>query len=177
MTQEEPLAPEPDELDESHLQFLNDLALFVGENSDYYLRKWYIIANTGRYASWNWAAFLVPWVWLAYRKMYVLAALLLLIQTMGDIVLADFYTVLWLVCALVCGLFGNYVYYLKASRRVMRAQALTFNPNMKTLQLLRQGGTTWWGMIIMTAILFLILWLVCPGGVPPYDGSSPEGGI
>ncbi|HEX8526855.1 TIR domain-containing protein [Allosphingosinicella sp.] len=50
------------------------LRAFVGPNADYYLAKRRQMESSGSGTSWNWAAFLLNGIWLAYRKMWVGAA-------------------------------------------------------------------------------------------------------
>lgn len=40
----------------------------IGKNADYYIRKFNAIENKGSNSSWNWAAFLFGYLWLAYRR-------------------------------------------------------------------------------------------------------------
>lgn len=44
---------------------------FVGNNYDYYNRKWKIAELKKSKQSWNWAAFFLALPWMAYRKMYL----------------------------------------------------------------------------------------------------------
>ena len=45
--------------------------LFVGKNHAYFARKWEIASKRRNRQSWNWAAFLVGFGWMGYRKMYL----------------------------------------------------------------------------------------------------------
>jgi len=44
--------------------------IFVGKNHTYFARKWTEASKKKNQLSWNWAAFLVGFGWMGYRKMY-----------------------------------------------------------------------------------------------------------
>lgn len=44
------------------------IAEVIGPNSQYYLPRFYQMSRTGKRVSWNWAAFLLPYNWLLFRK-------------------------------------------------------------------------------------------------------------
>lgn len=58
----------------------NDLSAFVGQKSNYYLPRFRRMVKTGKCASWNWAAFIFGPLWLLYRKMYGLGAIVILLE-------------------------------------------------------------------------------------------------
>lgn len=61
-----------------------DLAVAVGQNTPYYLPRFYKMDRGASRLSWNWPAFLITPYWLLYRKNYLCGSLMLaftLIQT------------------------------------------------------------------------------------------------
>lgn len=54
-----------------------ELALFVGENSFYYVPRIKNIKNNKKSVSWNWSAFIFNFMYYFNRKMYVMGALML----------------------------------------------------------------------------------------------------
>lgn len=62
---------------------VKDLAIYVGENSQYYLPKFKDL-KTNRRNVINWSAFLLEFVFLVYRKMYLVAALVFFIPLLID---------------------------------------------------------------------------------------------
>ncbi len=63
---------------------VTDLTVAVGQNTAYYLPKFYKMDRGASRLSWNWPAFLLTPYWLLYRKNYLCGALMLaftLIQT------------------------------------------------------------------------------------------------
>ncbi|TCL43547.1 RING finger protein [Harryflintia acetispora] len=58
---------------------VRDIALYVGENSHYFIPKFKSFSGGGRHSTWNWPAFLFRGYYFLYRKMYGLGVALLLI--------------------------------------------------------------------------------------------------
>lgn len=48
-----------------------ELAVYVGPNAPYYVPRFHKMARTGSTIAWNWPAFLIPHIWLLYRKQYL----------------------------------------------------------------------------------------------------------
>ncbi len=133
-----------------------EVGAFVGPNAGYYREKWPLAGDrVGRSASFNWAAFFVPELWLAYRKMYVAASIvwgsLLIGATAEQVVfvkaiakprtlvllslLVDF-----LPC-IVCGACGNqwYLSHTKKAVAEVRRQGLAEADYLQSLS--ARGGT------------------------------------
>lgn len=60
---------------------VKDLAIFVGENTQYYLPKFKEMKKTGRMTI-NWSGFLLEFMFLIYRKMYLAAALVFVLSNL-----------------------------------------------------------------------------------------------
>jgi hypothetical protein len=88
---------------------------FVGPNGTYYDERWRWMEWRGQNRSWNWSAALTLGGWLAYRRLYALAALylgwlgLLLLLGLNDASLGVLATIAAAV-AVVVGLYGNRIY-------------------------------------------------------------------
>ncbi len=141
-------------------EFLRDLSIFVGKNADYYERKWRPIADMSKATSWNWAAFLFPWLWLTYRKMYVVAIPFLAVAVVVGWLLPSSSFQIGVVGSVVCGLLGNYIYYHTSIRTVTRIRLATADPATRKAELTRRGGTSWRGAIIMLVIVLLVFWFL-----------------
>ncbi len=95
----------------------DDLALFVGKNADRYLDKFRKFQSGRRDAfavTWHWPAFLFPFWWMLYRKMYlwaVASVFLVFIPFVG------------LITRFVFGISGNYLYYQHARKKVQEMKA------------------------------------------------------
>ncbi len=59
---------------------VKDLALYVGQNTHYFLPKFKEIATRNKAVSWNWSAFFLDSIYLFYRKMWGWAALVTVIS-------------------------------------------------------------------------------------------------
>ena len=104
----------------------------VLKKSDKYFAKFKKFKSEGRdgfSATWNWPAFLIPSIWLFYRKMYfwgILSLVLycnLLVNIPGRIVL---------------GIAGNYIYYKHAKKKINKI--IDRNPNVDQGELNRLLG-------------------------------------
>src|SRR5690606_8134657 len=56
--------------DLSNTLYEHELKLFVRDNVKYYMGKWRQYLCPDKQAGWNWAAFFLGLLWVAYRKMY-----------------------------------------------------------------------------------------------------------
>lgn len=115
----------------------------VGANSGYYLRVRRQIAATGNKLAWNWSAFLFSVVWMAYRRMWgpaiVIVVILLLFfvsylrMFLTGIIAPDampeagvqpatgiLHIAVLLGVPLFCGLFGNHFYISVIHARMRR---------------------------------------------------------
>ncbi len=57
-----------------------DIVTFVGQNSAYYLPRFYKMSSSGSHTSWNWVAFLFTPYWLLYRKNYLAGGIVLFLS-------------------------------------------------------------------------------------------------
>lgn len=110
----------------------------------YYTEKW-----SKRSFSWNWGAALFGEIWMIYRKMYLYAALFILLDVlyaviffliMGDTEVPLVDTVFFLLQRVVLGFFANVLYYLFAVRKLNRAYGK--NPDVSLSQLRKMGGVS-----------------------------------
>jgi hypothetical protein len=126
-----------------------ELKAFVGDEADYYLKAW---IKGGR-VSFNWAAFLFSAPWLLYRKMYGVAVVFLLAGIALVAVLPEI--VVTFGFALLCGFYGNWLYYRQARRvvRQVRLQEPVEDTRVKILA--RRGGTSPIAVFVLLLIILL----------------------
>jgi hypothetical protein len=143
-----------------------EVRTFIGKEADYYLKKWQpILEGRGRWAGFNWAAFFLTDVWLAYRKMYKaifvyyaakIAGRAFLGAILGKHIESSILEILiGLVAGIVCGVFGN-MWYLSRTLKVVneiRPQGLQEEAYFQSLS--KFGGTN-----IRLSIGLLILVIV-----------------
>jgi hypothetical protein len=144
----------------------------VGENADYYSKAWTpALSGQGRESRFNGAAFLVPLLWLGYRKMYLpmfifygITAMIQFVLILGlfvgvlelsnsspalELVVLVLACLGMLVPFLVAG-FGGNRWYLARARRVIeevRSYGLPQEDQLKALS--RRGGTSSWAVFVL----------------------------
>ena len=146
------------------------LRTFVGSKADYYLEKWNLLLDPARPgAGFNAAAFFLSGLWLAYRKMYRVAAVFyaaVLVEAVAEeVVFVGILgraeaprvsgAVVGLVAAIICGTYGNR-WYLSHARRaisVVRTQGLEGDAIVETLS--KRGGTS-----LGSSLGFLLLYMI-----------------
>lgn len=138
---------------------------FIGKNADYYLAKWSRMDEKNSKISFNWAAFIFGFSWVAYRKMYTYAALFIVIvglETFLEYIL-DFSEnasrAITVVIACYFGFFGNYIYKLHAETKTNEivGQRLW---NEARIELSRQGGTSFVAAIGFVLALVVVILFV-----------------
>jgi hypothetical protein len=126
-----------------------ELRAFVGDEADYYLAAWF----KGGRASFNWAAFLFSAPWLFYRKMYRVAALFLAIGIALTFVLPELVVTFGL--ALLCGFYGNWLYYRRARGVVRKVRATEPLEENRVKLLARRGGTSPIAVLVLLLVVVL----------------------
>lgn len=148
------------------------LALFVGENYDFYARRWAESDQRfGGKISWNWAAFFLPPIWLLYRKMYAHCAALIAVsffltgvaQALG---MQPQTIMQWQMYAspavnFLFGLLGNWLYRQHAEKKVRQIIGMHGHTRQALFQLARQGGVNLTFALILLG-LGIMAWLMGP---------------
>lgn len=105
----------------------SEYANYIQKNQAYYLSKF---CSRGGKIGWNWAAFFLGPLWLAYRKMYAQAALwifvLMFTSVFGLFLLA---------------LLANRLYYLQATQFIAMQKISQLSPEEQRIKIIRAGGT------------------------------------
>ena len=136
---------------------------FFGANAEYYLDLWRL-RQQGKTATFSIAAFFLGLFWVLYRRMYLVAVLLVVAQMLeaaveegvlglqhstGTNLLGT------LVQATLLGFFGNKLYLWHAERKMRKLIALNL-PRQELLERLRRaGGTSWWPLLIVLGVVAL----------------------
>lgn len=136
-----------------------ELRAFFGKNSDYYIRKWEEDSEgKGLGGPFNVAAFLLPGFWLAYRKMYRLAALFLL-STFVLSNLVEPYPGIQLLINIIGGIFcggtGNYWYFKHVRKSIETIRAIHLSEGTYLATLNEEGGTSFWASIVALILVFV----------------------
>ena len=95
----------------------------IGNNADYYVRKFSEMEHTKSNASWNWPAFLFNWIWMLHRGMtnnpmtWVMLGLSILALFLYIYVIGFFISI---VCCIVSGILGNSWYKKQIDDKLKR---------------------------------------------------------
>ncbi|RUM60913.1 MAG: DUF2628 domain-containing protein [Persephonella sp.] len=128
---------------------------FVQKNSDYYLIKWKLMAETGSKISWNWPAFFFGIYWMVYRKMYVYALIILIIGLLLSLI-PLINIIAGLVVWIGFGMFGNYVYAMHTYKKLKELSLISSNPEDLKKLALQKGGTSVLAVFILIGIFLAI---------------------
>lgn len=141
------------------------LELFIGKNYDYFTRKWAIAEQKKSKQSWNWAAFLLGFAWMAYRKMYLYSWIfigVIIVEILCEYAfnLPDkLSNAINIGIAVTFGWQGNYLYKLHAEKKIKEITAMN-SPEQAKIELAKQGGTNIGAAIGFVVALAAIMLLV-----------------
>jgi len=145
--------------------------LFVGKNHAYFARKWEIASKRKNRQSWNWAAFLVGFGWMGYRKMYLYSWIFIGVIGVEALCEIAFGFPSWLSGAIngfmVCffGAQGNALYQRHVDKQVDAILA-SHPPEQARTELTRQGGTNVGaGIGFVVALVVLLVLIAAVAGV------------
>lgn len=139
-----------------------DVATFVQSNVSFYLPRWTkALTKRGslegvlgkaplfirtKMSGWNWGAFLVPPLWLAYRKMWgytAFAVVLILGAVIFDALTGNQVSGAVGAVGFTLGLYGNTLYLRHVRDRVREIQSLSPDLAVQKQMLANAGGTSW----------------------------------
>ena len=128
-------------------------AAFIGPNFPYYMRHFAVFRLLGGNftTSWNWSAFLVPYAWLFYRKMYLYGLIALAVSYL-------FTFIGWLIAGIAVGLCGNYMYYIHATKKLIGLRTTTQGSDFQLVARLI-GGTNMPVALVVGIFTFASLFL------------------
>lgn len=134
-----------------------EIALFIRENSNYYLEKFHEMKVKGKTTSWNWSAFFFNIEWLLYRKMYNTAIAYLI-----GILVISFVPLLGGLMALGVGIYvglnGNRLYQEYIMSELKVAKTLDLVQYGQYIQ--KKGGTSVGAVFAYLGIYALLLIII-----------------
>lgn len=154
------------------------LKLFVGGKASYYLPKWKLFETMGKKMSWNWAAAFLSTIWMAYRKMYLYAGILLGLAVVWSIAQLSLHinqaigfgiSVLYVLCF---GILGNWLYYTHAKGKIAEIKLQYPEPEVQKSETIKAGGTSRFALGLV--IGFLVIWMGIVGYVA-YEAFTAAG--
>ena len=123
------------------------LAAAIGPNSDYFLKRWAQMDESGKSYNWNWAACLLNFCWFAYRKMWLAAIGIGLVYVVTAPLLDPTNRMLFRVTMLiviglsfVTGAYGNKLYRNQTERLVAGTAGMGREEAIEHLR--RKGGAS-----------------------------------
>ena len=137
---------------------LDDLASFVGVTFQQSYEKRFLALqkNQDKYVlDWNWSAFLLPFPWLIYRKMFLYAVAYFVVcfffvfwstATAGVLVVST--------ANIILGLFGTRIYYHVANQRIAKITGLGKERDQK---LVTTGGVVSIPVVGVVSLVFVFL--------------------
>jgi hypothetical protein len=130
-----------------------EVRAFVGKNSEYYLsafRKFTVTGTENFTPTWNWSAFGFTFVWMLYRKMYLLSAITFLIFCVPGVNI---------LLHIGVGIISNYLYYRHVMGKISDAKRTT-TPQALFPVLQQVGGVHNWAITVgIVAGVILVLTL------------------
>jgi hypothetical protein len=133
----------------------DEIRAFVGDNAHYYIQKFSKYTLMGREkfcVTWNWSCFGFTFLWMLYRKMYVLALITFVIF---------FVPGFNIILHIIAGIAGNYLYYRHVKKNIFEIRAAHTPQN--SVQIFQEVGgvhkwVVWIGAIfgIILAVLFAL---------------------
>ncbi len=167
-----------------------ELAIFVGDNSFYFLPKMKQLKREEKIMSWNWSAFFFNFYYFFYRKMYLLGTLVLILSIassipavlyaigtlgytdlsllpdnlirMGNI--ANICSMLFWGVRVLCGLFSNYIYTRTAFKRIDKVRDklnTSDSTNSEYVnELARVGRTSHKAVLIICLVQVLVSYII-----------------
>lgn len=133
--------------------------LFVGAKAEYYITAWKLLKLRSLPLGWNWSAFLLGPVWLAYRRMALFAVLWIVLWFVGASIPFSF-PLWWLGMHLATGAAGNTLYHAHAVGIARSSVARADNETDRKAMLMTRGGTGLLGpavVLLLGAILAVLV--------------------
>lgn len=138
--------PEPENVPPDRERFLKR---YIGENAVDYLQTFRRFRRSGRnhfIITWHWPAFLFPFLWSLYRKLWGWSVVIFL----TGLVLWPFSNLAWAMSA-------NYIYYLHAQRAVRRARRRDDDEEEAMQYLAERGGVSNEALLLAILIVMLLI--------------------
>jgi len=138
--------------DSSASDIHEDLQLFVGKNIGEYKRLIDIYAEetesnrTGFKFSYALTGFFAPWLWMLYRKMYLLSLLVFCLQLIGSYF--GLGPLFFLALSIATLLAGKTIYIRSAVKTVRQIRANAPSPEQALAEIERKGGTNILGWVL-----------------------------
>ena len=141
------------------ISYLNtyEMDLFLEKNQMYYHEKFERMSITGDKKSWNWAAFFLNIYWMLYRKMYLQAGVVYLL----NLIIAFIPHIGWILSlafGICIGLYSNSLYFNHINKNLREIDQLY--PNNKEIMIMKKGRTNLPLAITVGVILNILAFII-----------------
>jgi type IV pilus assembly protein PilA len=173
-----PEQPAPDRGDEEYVE-----AALGPRNTDYYLKRFDRFAAGGGFASWNWPAFFVPFLWMLYRKMWGVAAFyflatpfllgllfaILLAVLPGPAAAAVGWIIYLAAVFVALPMYANALYYRTVQGRVAEAKRYRVERRRQLERLWNMGGTSNAAWVVALLLPVPMIGILAAVSIPAYQ--------
>jgi len=126
----------------------DEMLTYIGPNAHYYMQQFSKFNMTGieKFAiTWNWSCFGFTFLWMLYRKMYLLSVVTFIVFCIPGVNI---------ILHIVAGVLGNFLYYGHVKQKILEIRAISSQQN-KSVVFKELGGVHRW--VIIVGIVFGIL--------------------
>jgi hypothetical protein len=136
----------------------DEAKLFIGKNSDYYMKKWISFKNGDKAWGLNWPAFLFSIFWLGYRKMYSIVLYMIGIFLVLDIIKVyvnyDYTKSIGLAISVTLGVMANLIYFKHMKKKIAKIDLKDYPYLGRDKEIVKAGNCSWGGVGIVV-LMFL----------------------
>lgn len=138
-----------------------ELITFIGKRNTYYYNKYISKAkNENIFISWNWPSFFLGMYWLLYRKLYLVAAVLIIFTISLSNQFED--GIPWLIffgIRILLAMFANNIYLKNSIRKISKLKNKFMPMNSFEFQsmLQRKGGVSFAAPIILLVLYIIVI--------------------
>ena len=122
----------------------------VGPKSEYYLPRFEKLRQSKTKISFNWSGFFFGTLWMVYRKMYLTAAIVMVVNAVLCIVIDSS---VGAATVAFCHILGNYIYMLRIDKLAQKAQSMDVDEREKFIR--KKGGTSKTATAIVAVVMAL----------------------
>lgn len=162
----------------------DELAIFIGNNSNFYINHLNKYNDKHKFLSWNWPCFFFGYYWLLYRKLYVPGAALIILTLVSSAIFPKgIHLFLLLLIRITFALYANFIYLNNCERKIKNFKMNVINiQNLSNTQyinkLRKKGGVSLAVPLIVLAlhIMFIVisLGMLLATRITPHKFSSPS---
>lgn len=134
----------------------SDIIAFIGPNStSYYMEKCSRYQLDSSFLSWNWICFACPFIWFAYRKMYLESCITFILLFLSTLLLTSYIPFIYLLISTISALVANCSYIKFAINRIFMLKEKAPTIDLNTIK--TNGGVNALSLIFTITLFFIFL--------------------